>query len=374
MTPELVEKDVATCTFCPKLCRVVCPVAEAEKRETVTPWGLATAVYLQGQGHATLEGEAAEILWHCTSCRRCQGYCQDHVDVPHTVMAARAQAFSRGDAPPRAQALAELMREQGNPTALDLPALARAAVDKKDVDPKADEILFPDCTTTRRYPEVLKAWMGVLRGVGQPVKLYSKNGVACCGAPLYHAGDLEGFDLHARGVHKALSTRSLIVVPSPGCAHILRDVYPQLGLTWSGRVVHPVELLKDKVGRLPEGVVEEAMLYQAPCHLTRSLGEDKTPVELLGRVCQVPPREPFHHGAHASCCGGGGGLPDIVPEVAGEVARRLVQELNPGPGEEIVTACSTCRERLERAGVSVRVRDLSEVLWSALEATSERTS
>lgn len=59
-------------------------------------------------------------------------------------------------------------------------------------------------------------------------------------------------------------------------------------------------------------------------------------------------------------------MPAIVPDVAAQVARAAVKNLDAGPGETVVTACSSCRRRLERAGIEAPVRDLMEVLADAL--------
>ena len=65
-----------TCTFCPKLCRFACPVAEAERRETVTPWGLMSRANFVRKGQVPLDVETAAIFEHCTGCGRCTQNCR----------------------------------------------------------------------------------------------------------------------------------------------------------------------------------------------------------------------------------------------------------------------------------------------------------
>lgn len=356
----------ATCAFCPKMCRTVCPVAEEEKRETVTPWGLMTALHLEEKGHSALSGEGAQVLWRCLECRRCQQHCLDHVDVPTSVQGARFGAFKRGDAPPRARSLVKRFATHGNPYGRDLTAAARGAVSPDDVDSAADAILFPDCATAARYPEHLPATLKVLRAAGVGLSLYARD-VSCCGAPLYHAGDLEGFTAHARLVQRALRGKQRVVVPSPGCAHLMRDVYPEVGCRLSAEVSHPVEILADRADRLPvQSPSKAATVYQDPCHLARSLGQVEAPRRLIQVATGARPRDPQLSGPRASCSGGGGGMPAIVPEVAAGVARRTAEGLDPQPSEVVVTACPSCRRRLERAGIPAPVKDLMEVLAEAL--------
>lgn len=361
------EKDLATCTFCPKLCRSACPVAEVERRETVTPWGLMSALHLKAQGHSALKGEGAGVLWHCLECRRCQSHCQDHVDVPTSIQGARFQAFAEGDAPPRAKALARRFKAHGSPYPRDLSAAVRGAVADEDVDASAGAVLFPDCATAARYPEALPATLAVLKAGGVKASVYAGE-IQCCGGPLYHAGDLEAFTAHARAVQRAFKDKETVIVPSPGCAHLMRDVYPEVGARLGAEVRHPVEVLGEGASLSPRAnVAGGPTVYQDPCHLARSLGQVEAPRALIALATGARPREPFHAGPRGQCSGGGGGMPAIVPEVAAEVAQRAVENLDVRPGETVVTACPSCRRRLERAGVGARVRDLMEILAESLE-------
>lgn len=365
------SEATATCTFCPKLCRPACPVAEVERRETVTPQALMSAIHLQSQGMSALAGEAAEVLYHCLECRRCQQHCQEHIDVPKAIAAARFEAWDRGDAPPRAKRSAAKFRTHGNPFGRDLRPAARAAVPEGRTSSAAEVVVFPDCATVAHHPEQLAATLKVLDAASIEAAVYVSD-VSCCGAPLYHAGDLDAFSTHARKVHKALKGKTKIIVPSPGCAHLLRDVYPELGLKWSGEIQHPVEALAGRIERLDLHPPADAppTVYQDPCHLARSLGQVEAPRELLAAATGQRPREPFYSGARATCCGGGGGMPEILPEIAAQVAAVAVTNLAPRKGETVVTACSGCRRRLERAGIQAPVRDLMEILASALDARS----
>ena len=359
-------RDVATCTYCPKMCRAVCPVAEVEKRETVTPWGLMNAISLKAQGHSAIKGEGAQVLWHCLECRRCQQHCLDHVDVGASVQAARFQAWAEGDAPAKAKSLANRFKKTGNPFGPDLAAAAQASTAAEDCSKESRVVLMADCSTARHYPNQLPKTLKVLKAAGINATLWDTD-ITCCGAPLYHAGDLEAFTAHAKKVQRALRDKNQVVIPSPGCAHIMNDIYSEVGAGLSAKVQHPVEALSE-ASPLPYRQAHTASptVYHDPCHLARSLGRVKEPRAMLEAATGLAPREPFHSGSQAPCCGGGGGMPAIVPDVAAQVARAAVKNLDAGPGETVVTACSSCRRRLERAGIEAPVRDLMEVLADAL--------
>ena len=69
------------CTTCPKLCHFVCPVAEAEARETVTPWGLMRLLELTRRGDVALDAEIGEVWHHCTWCGQCTAWCHHGNEV-----------------------------------------------------------------------------------------------------------------------------------------------------------------------------------------------------------------------------------------------------------------------------------------------------
>ena len=88
-----------TCAFCPKLCRFACPVAEAEARETVTPWGLMTRADDVRRGALALDRDTAESWAHCTGCGRCTQICKHDNPVATALFAARAEAVAQTVAP-----------------------------------------------------------------------------------------------------------------------------------------------------------------------------------------------------------------------------------------------------------------------------------
>ena len=96
---EAIERATAYCTYCPKLCRFSCPVAEAERRETVTPWGLMRLLEFTRTGDVELDKEVAETFYHCTGCARCQTWCEHDNDVTAAMWAARARARDEGIVP-----------------------------------------------------------------------------------------------------------------------------------------------------------------------------------------------------------------------------------------------------------------------------------
>lgn len=69
--------DLATCVYCPKLCRHVCPVAVATSREAAAPslMALHPFRFLRGEGTAEQALAAAAL---CLECGACTAHCDLH--------------------------------------------------------------------------------------------------------------------------------------------------------------------------------------------------------------------------------------------------------------------------------------------------------
>lgn len=78
------------CTFCPRLCRHVCPVALATGREAATPTAKMTAVWMAERGllGTDLAGRAAAL---CVGCHACRDHCRDQVPVADLLGQARGR-------------------------------------------------------------------------------------------------------------------------------------------------------------------------------------------------------------------------------------------------------------------------------------------
>lgn len=77
------------CTFCPRLCRHVCPVAVGSAREAATPTSMMSGPWMHAAGllGATDAGALAAL---CTSCGACTAHCHLHRPVSDLLAEARA--------------------------------------------------------------------------------------------------------------------------------------------------------------------------------------------------------------------------------------------------------------------------------------------
>ena len=91
--PDLTEKT-RLCSVCFKMCRDVCPVAGATRREADSPHNRAYFAYQIMQGREGLTPETVSYFYRCAMCKACREACETGMDVSEIMLA------SRSDIPP----------------------------------------------------------------------------------------------------------------------------------------------------------------------------------------------------------------------------------------------------------------------------------
>lgn len=352
------RRDLATCAYCPKMCRFSCPVSSATGKETHTPWGKMSAAHQHLTGARPLDEAAAAALYACTDCKRCRSHCLHQNDVGPALFEARAQAVEEGEAP---RAI-DLLRERfasGNPFGADLGAMAREISREADGRP-----YFPGCTALAREPGMVHAALDAAGGFGLRLALAPGLAGRCCGYPLWAAGLKAEFAEHAKAFARAAQGVGELVVGDPGCAYAFEKAYPQVGVELKPRVVLLVDLLAERLeyafGRAP---LRLSVSYHDACLLGRGLGRYDGPRRLLRAAVGDFLEAPENRG-DGGCSGGGGLLPLTMPDAAQAVARAQATEQG-SPERRIVTACPSACRNFRRAGVDAT--DLYTVLsrWIA---------
>lgn len=165
-----------------------------------------------------------------------------------------------------------------------------------------------------------------------------------------------------------------IVIPSGSCAHMIRHNYAELfkgDKVWEKRA----KALADRTYELTEylvdvlGVTDFNAHWQGPisyhptCHLHRGLGVDRQPRALLANVRGaevrlLPEAE--------DCCGFGGVFSVEQPELAAEMLKRKITNLETTGAATLVVCDTGCllhiQGGLQRTKRKQRVRHIAEVL------------
>lgn len=343
------------------MCRHACPVSNASGRETFIPQAKMDRLNQARKGNVPWTADSLDPIWACTGCRHCTVYCEHDSEPGLVLLSGRAEATARGAGHPALAGYPERFRNRDQRLVADL---------RERVSPerRADDALigyWPGCDAIANVPADLDATLAVLeRAAGSTVRVVD-TGQACAGVPLLDAGYPAEFRWHAGKVATGLKGFRTVVVGCGACVHAMRAAYPAEGVLLATEILSVPELLARSTMHVPDVPEKPVVYYHDPCSLARHLGIIEEPREVLSRIAEV--RELGWSGQDTECCGGGGLLPETMPDVADAMARNRLREVSRGGGGTVVTACPTCAFMLARnAPDGVEVRTLSEMLAEAM--------
>jgi len=209
--------------------------------------------------------------------------------------------------------------------------------------------LFATCLVDTFYPQTAEAILSILLRLGVTVDFPQAQ--TCCGQPQFNAGlrtDARQMAKHMIEVFENLPGD--LLSPSGSCAHMIKHNYPDLfarDSKWlpraqalAKRTFEFTEYVVDVLGVTDVGARWNGTLtYHPSCHLSRGLGIDRQPRELLANVrgaqiVQLPEAE--------DCCGFGGVFSVAHPELSAEFLERKIGNLEKTEAPTLVVADTGC--------------------------------
>ncbi|MCL4558007.1 MAG: (Fe-S)-binding protein [Deltaproteobacteria bacterium] len=384
------KREIEYCTFCPRLCRFVCPTALAEDNETYTPTSKMTLVYLAEIASARPE-EVKKAFYMCVDCKHCMTPCIHKIDVPKVLIAARAKAFRSGIADDNVKRFADALEKYDHPYSRIMGDNLKEVVDAghrtrpavADTEPSAapggtqagpaptvdggkERVLyFPGCTALRFDKELVKDAMGLLSRLGIRTDIMDEP--LCCGYPGYASGNMDWFMKVASRMKQVLDGYDTVVSTCPTCITTFRTLYHRHGIDIKARPVHMLEYIAPAVRPLLDGRKKEdtTAAYHDPCHLGRHLGVYDVPREIIDRLYERRV-ELLWNRDDANCCGGGGAVPLTLPGTSGKIARKRMGEFRSTGADVLLTACPSCVRWLQKADGDAKVMDITRVLIDRL--------
>jgi Fe-S oxidoreductase len=357
------------------MCRHSCPAAEAEHRETVTPWGMMRLFEFAKSGDVEPSQDVAETFYHCMGCRRCQEWCLHDNDVPSALWSARSWMQDEGYVPEPLEGFAEEFLENNAPQR-ELPPLEEIHGFSRDqvFDQTATTVYVPDCETRFQTPDsVLRAGLLLEIFQGSKVALHTRReldgrgvGFGCCGFPLLSVGDDEGYEQYRADMEAALMDADTVVTDCPAMVALYRDD-TSWGESGDIEVVHLIEFLAERIDFVePRETVElgDAMIHDS-CFTGRQLDLYEEVRTLLDVLCEESPEE-FHITKDESpCCGGPSHYHAVAPEASERCAEDRLEEMEKEGGEQIVATSATCKKAFRRADDDEAAIDVLDVACRA---------
>jgi NADPH-dependent glutamate synthase beta subunit-like oxidoreductase len=271
------------------------------------------------------------IPYSCHYCGLCQAVCPQDLHAGQPCLSAREALVAAGKGPlPPHKGIQNFVKWGASPTF----ALSRP-------DPttgKAARVFFPGCSLAGHATGVVKAAYAHLRQRLPDTGLM----LNCCGAPSYFMGEKDIMLRVIRQVAGELAQLGAteIIVACPHCHQTFQEFLPEV----QTRSIY--EVLAE-VG-LPDGartLQPWTFNIQDSCG-TRQAPQVQEAVRRLVRDLGYGIEEMAHNRERSICCGSGG----MVPAVAPEMARKMTDFRLSEATRDLLTYCASCRARLAKAG------------------------
>ena len=379
------------CTNC-WLCAEICPAVTAGKA------GNLSGVYrlkelrrildrkygfinrLLGRNSITTEELKAfsQTVFRCTLCGGCEEVCPMGIELKSLWLSLRHDlAMGDGTYPEKNNRILENLLESRNVFDEDMDERAEWVEDLDDppedglIRDKAGTVYFTGCVASyfplaQRIPINLA---GIFEKIDLDFTLLGEE-EWCCGFPLFGAGFQGSTPDFIRHNIEAVREKgaSKVIFSCPSCYQTWRDHYPP-----EFELLHSTQFLSNMVkeGRLPFKETPMTVTYHDPCDLGRGTREFEAPREVIRSIPGIRLVELAENRENCLCCGGGGNLEIIAPELAGEISRRKIEEVIATGARAVVTACQQCVRTMtayvRRNQVPIEVMDISELVRRACE-------
>jgi fumarate reductase (CoM/CoB) subunit B len=340
---EILKKILESCIghkSCSSDCQILQELGE------LTPRDVAEQV-LSGE----IDENVRNYVIRCDLCGLCTQSCPENLDIPALVMAARQVLLESGVTD------VELYRAMWVDHDWNAFTLYRDTyqIDYTDlIKTQCETLFFPGCALSSEAPEVTRAaitWLA--EHVGEVGLL-----PMCCGQPLAQIGLTERAEQHMNLVlqmaHETGAHR--IVTACPLCHYHLHRSEKTEGT----ELVSIYQLMSDagvRVKNLGSGKItihdscpDREQQRIGPC--VREILSDYEIAEMA------------HHGKQSICCGSGGIVSAVDPELCTQRASRRLMEFNDVGADICITYCMACANRLSRVFGPGRVRHLLELVFN----------
>jgi len=322
-------------------------------------------------------------VYQCTLCARCQVVCPIQIDTRPLWIALREQLVAWGLYPEAFDLLRERVLTQHNIAGED-NARRLVWTENMEAVPEGltrqagtETVYFVGCVAAL-YPRVYgipQSFVQILVRAGEAVTTLAGE-EWCCGFPLQIAGLghlLPEMVRHNVEAVRAIGARRLVTT-CPSCYHMWAHEYPRLLAEPLGfQVLHSTELLTDLIaaGRIELHPFPQPVTYHDPCDLGRTSGIYDAPRQIIQALPGVQFREMADNREMALCCGGGGDAEMADPELTAAVAQRRIEQAQETGARVLISACQQCSRTLVEAArrkrLRIRVMDISEVVWRAMQ-------
>ena len=373
---KLSYDEVAKCNKC-GFCLPNCPVYLVEGKESSAPRGRNAITRAVIEGGLEWSPEIEQSIFSCLGCGACTAACFPKVKTKDLVFRDRECLVNEGLYPKIADRVAKFLEERHTISEDDnrersewtatLRELPEGALEKA----QAEVIYFVGCVASF-FPMAQKIPVNMARIMTKADVDFTILGGEewCCGFPFIGMGTPDKMQtLRQHNVEKieAVGAKS-VVFTCPSCYHTWKHLYQMPGVELKHSTQMLYDLVKDKRIKLKE--MNVTVTYHDPCDLGRNSGIFEEPRQVLKSIPGLKLVEMAYNRQLSMCCGGGGNVEMVNPELSAKVAEMKLRAIADTQADMVVSSCQRClRTIATQAGrdkVNLVVKDLTELVFEAL--------
>jgi len=372
---KLSYEEVAKCNRC-GFCLPSCPIYCVQKVESASPRGMNAITRAVIEGDLTWSPEIEKSIFSCLGCGACTVACFPSLKTKDVVFRDRECLFHEGIYPKIVDRLTRYIAEnhnisdEGNEERGDWQEFLKDFPEGNLEKDHAEVVYFVGCVSSF-FPMAQK----IPANMAQIMK---RGGVDftilggeewCCGYPLIGAGVPEKTKAlmdHNLEKVKGVGAKK-IVFTCPSCYHTWKTFYkPDVDILSSSELLQ--HLLLEHLISFKE--INATVTYHDPCDLGRNTGVFEPPREVLKAIPGIRLVELPNNRQMSMCCGGGGNLEMVDPELSGRVAQIKIEEILKTGADMVVSSCQQCLRtistRARRQKIDLVVKDLTDLVIEAL--------
>ncbi len=219
--------------------------------------------------------------------------------------------------------------------------------------------LFIPCFVDQLFPQAGIAMVKVLRRLN--IDVHFPAAQTCCGQPAFNTGYWNEARPLAERYREIFTGYDAVVCPSGSCTAMVRNFYPELGVT-PPATYEFAEFLVRKLGVTDVGATFPAKVtYHDACHALRELRLKNEPRQLLRHVRGL---ELVEMDEAETCCGFGGTFSVKFPAISDAMTQTKCASITKTGAEYVVSSDSSCLMQISRQRLPVKTISLAEVLAS----------
>ncbi len=372
---KLSYDEVAKCNKC-GFCLPSCPIYTVQKVESASPRGKNAITRAVIEGRLAWSPEIERSIFGCLGCGACTVACFPSVKTRELVFRDRECLVHEGIYPEILDRLSGYIQEnhnisnEDNEERGDWRELLKDVPEHRLEKGHAEVVYFVGCVSSF-FPMAQKIPANMARIMERAGVDFTILGGEewCCGFPLMGAGKPE--EIRALMDHNLEKVRQIgankIVFTCPSCYHTWKTLYEvDIEILSSSELLQ--QLLSGQL--IPLREINATVTYHDPCDLGRNSGVFEPPREVLKAIPGIRLVELSNNRQLATCCGGGGNLEMVNPELSGKVAQLKIEEILRTGADMVVSCCQQCLRtistRARRQKIGLVVKDLTDLVSEAL--------